>query len=86
MNDRPSDSPAPGPESAEIQAMSQRVMQLELLTMHLQHDLDQMNQALIDQQKELGRLRQILATIDDRVQRLEPTDKIDPISERPPHY
>lgn len=70
----------------EVTRLSDRVVHLETLTMHLQHDLEQMNSALIDQQRELGRLRQFLASIDDRMQRLEPTDKLDPLSERPPHY
>jgi SlyX protein len=68
-------------------SLADRVVELELLVTHLQHDLDTLNGVLLDQRKELDTLGKLVARLDDRVTRLADDDEPrDPIEERPPHY
>lgn len=65
----------------------QRLVDLELIVTHLQHDMEQLNGALIDQQKQLEALRRLFDRLSVRIDGLEAGDEErDPQSERPPHY
>ena len=64
-----------------------RLIRLETAVAHLQHDLEQMHQALISMNAELKGHRDQMARIDRRLQQLaEPPEIRDPGDERPPHY
>ena len=64
-----------------------RLIRLEMAVAHLQHDLDQMHQALVSLNAELAGNRDQLARLDRRLQQLsEPPEIRDPGAERPPHY
>ncbi len=66
-------------------AMEQRLIQVESVLMQLQHDLEQLNKAVLDQQGELahlkGALDRLTATLEEG-----PAEPRDPVEERPPHY
>jgi uncharacterized coiled-coil protein SlyX len=70
------------------QSTEQRVIELELITTHLERDLAALNSVLLDQQKEINLLKQVIGRLDERVTRLTPGDEEqrDPAAERPPHY
>lgn len=60
---------------------------LESLLMHLQHDFETLNAVVLDQQRQLTRLQQVLTRVDDRLNRLSlDEEQRDPEAERPPHY
>lgn len=65
-----------------------RLVALESLVMHLQHDVETLNSVILEQQKELTLLRTILKRLDDRVSRVGETSDVpfDPSLEKPPHY
>jgi SlyX protein len=64
-----------------------RLIRLETAVAHLQHDLEQMHQALVSLNTELSGNREQLARLDRRLQQLaEPPEMRDPGDERPPHY
>ena len=55
--------------------------------MHLQHDFETLNAVVLDQQRQLARLQQVLTRVDDRLKRLSlDEEQRDPEAERPPHY
>jgi SlyX protein len=66
---------------------SNRLAKIEELLTHLQHDVEQLNQALLGQQRQLDELQRSFATLGHRVQRMSPgEDGFDPVLEKPPHY
>ena len=65
----------------------QRIVELELIVTHLQHDLESLNAALLEQQKEIVFLRSVVSRIDDRMKRgTGGEEQFDPAAEKPPHY
>lgn len=72
---------------SETPTLPDRVVELELLVTHLQRDLEALNGALVDQQKQIDALERVIARLDDRVKRLDDEDEPrDPVAEKPPHY
>ena len=78
----------PHNDPAENDRLRERVTQLETLLTHLQHDFQQLNEVVLQQQdrftaieRQLVRLEQQLRTISEA-----PTEAIDPLDEKPPHY
>jgi uncharacterized coiled-coil protein SlyX len=68
-------------------ASAERLAKIEELLSHLQRDLDQLHEALLGQQRQLGELKRFVVTLDDRVQRFAPgDDDFDPVQDKPPHY
>jgi len=69
-------------------ATDDRVVNVELLLTHLQHDLEQLSQVVFRQQAELDAVRKELALLDSRVVTLsiEGSEVRDPLAEKPPHY
>jgi SlyX protein len=64
-----------------------RLICLETAVAHLQHDLEQMHQALLGLHSELKGSREQLARLERKLQQLaEPPEHRDPGDERPPHY
>jgi uncharacterized coiled-coil protein SlyX len=66
-------------------ALEQRLIQMETVLMQVQHDLEQLNKAVLDQQGELTHLK---AALDRLTATLEegPAEPRNPVDERPPHY
>lgn len=72
---------------SQAPSLTDRVIELELLVTHLQHDLDALNSVILDQQKQLEALHRLISRLDARVTRLgEDDEPRDPAAERPPHY
>jgi SlyX protein len=72
---------------SETPLLPNRLIELELLVTHLQRDLESLNGALVDQQKQIDSLHRLIAGLNDRVKRLgDDEEPRDPVEERPPHY
>ena len=81
----------PAPDSAapdtNAPGANDRLISLETAVAHLQHDLEQMHQALVSLHTELKGSRDQMARFERRLQHLaEPPELRDPGDERPPHY
>ena len=64
-----------------------RLIELESQVMHLQNDLEQMNNVILDQQREIESLNQRFQQLESRLsETAEGPEKRDPLEERPPHY
>jgi SlyX protein len=65
----------------------ERLTSLEMLITHLQHDLEQLDEAVVGYRKDLESLRKDLERLQGHVERLElGPEARDPKLERPPHY
>lgn len=72
---------------SDCHSVDQRLVDLELIITHLQHDLDQLNTALIEQQRQIDLLTRSLERINERIDGLQEGDEErSPQTERPPHY
>lgn len=75
------DNPSPQEE------LSSRLTQVESVLMHLQHEVEQLNQAIIQQNTTVDALKKTMKSLDTRLGALEEEDEgRDPYQERPPHY
>ncbi len=64
-----------------------RLTAVESLLMHLQHDLDQLHEAILGSRRDVDDLRRELGRLRRDVERLEsPPETRDPKLEKPPHY
>ncbi len=64
-----------------------RLTAIETLLMHVQHEVEQMNSAILSQQRELDALRKDIDAVRGHVERLEVgPESRDPKLEKPPHY
>lgn len=72
---------------SDDESLQQRVIELESLVMHLQHDLEQMHHVLIQRAADFDGLREKLQRLEGR---FEGTDELpelpDALDDRPPHY
>ncbi|MCA9041657.1 MAG: SlyX family protein [Planctomycetaceae bacterium] len=66
--------------------LEQRIMELETLFTHLQHDVQQLNQVILEQQKQLDALHKKNEQLLQHIEELEKPEERDPLQERPPHY
>jgi SlyX protein len=67
--------------------INDRLLNLETAVAHLQHDLEQMHQALVSLHAELRGSRDQLATFERKLLQLSEGPEIrSPQEERPPHY
>lgn len=73
--------------SEVVGQLQERLVSLEMLVMHLQHDHETLGKVLLDQQKEIDLLRGQLDKLGVRVEQalIEPEVR-DPHLEKPPHY
>jgi SlyX protein len=63
------------------------LIELESQVMHLQNDLKQMNNVILDQQREIESLNQRIQQLESRLEETgEGPENRDPLEERPPHY
>lgn len=64
-----------------------RLIRLEMAIAHLQHDLEQMHQALVSLNAELRGSREHVSRLEHKLQKLAESPEFrDPGEERPPHY
>jgi uncharacterized coiled-coil protein SlyX len=64
-----------------------RLTAIESLLMHLQHDVEQLHEALVGYRKDLDGLREEMGKLRGQVERIEMGPEArDPKAERPPHY
>lgn len=65
----------------------ERITQLEMLVMHLQHDVEQISATAIAQQQEIRELRATIRRLERGVESLQqPAEVRDVLSEVPPHH
>ncbi|MFH1302184.1 MAG: SlyX family protein [Planctomycetota bacterium] len=77
MNDNPS----------RLEELLSRLNQVESVLMHLQHEVEQLNQAIIQQNTTVDTLSKSMKSLDSRLGVLEVEDEgLDPFQEKPPHY
>ncbi len=64
-----------------------RVINVELLLTHLQHDFEQLSQVVFRQQAEIDTLKTEVAKLSTRIVTLaDDPEARDPQDEKPPHY
>jgi uncharacterized coiled-coil protein SlyX len=66
----------------------ERLVHLETALMQLEHDVEQLNQSLVAQDRALEALRVVVERLEWRLDRESPAppETRDPEAERPPHY
>ena len=68
-------------------ATDDRVVNVELLLTHLQHDFEQLSQVVFRQQAEIDALKTEVAKLSTRIVTLADDPEVrDPQDEKPPHY
>jgi len=72
---------------SEDRSVADRLTAIESALMHLQHDVEQMHEALVGYRGDLDALRNGIETVRGQVERLEAGPEVrDPKAEKPPHY
>jgi len=72
---------------SETSLSAERLTSIETLLMHMQHELEQMNAALVGQQRDVDALRKDLERLRGDIERIElGPETRDPKLEKPPHY
>ena len=67
-------------------SLDERIVELEILCTHLQHDFQDLNKVVIDQQSQLDQVQKINEQLQQHIEELENPETRDPDQERPPHY
>jgi SlyX protein len=68
-------------------SLNVRLIELESIVMHLQNDLVQMNNVILDQQRDIESLNRKVQQFENRLtETTGDPEKRDPLEERPPHY
>jgi uncharacterized coiled-coil protein SlyX len=74
-------------QASRLEELSSRLTQIESVLMHLQHDVEQLNTAILHQNDVLDSLSKSMKLLDNRLGVLEEEDEgQDPYQEKPPHY
>ncbi|MEZ6045416.1 MAG: SlyX family protein [Planctomycetaceae bacterium] len=68
------------------QQLSNRITELEMLFTHLQHDVQQLNEVVLQQRQQLERLQKVNEQLQQHIEELENPEVRNPQEERPPHY
>ncbi|HAH44572.1 SlyX family protein [Gimesia sp.] len=70
-----------------LEELVARLTQVESILMHLQHDVEQLNEAVLQQNTSVDSLSKTLKRLDSRLGALEAEDEgPDPVQDKPPHY
>ena len=64
----------------------ERLVEVEMSLVHLQHDFDRLNSVVLEQQTTIEALRRELHRLEARLARFESDELPGPADERPPHY
>ena len=69
------------------QRLDKRVTDLEMSVTHLQKDFETLNEAVLDQSKQLNQISNQLQRLLSRIESAEDGPEVrDPLAEKPPHY
>ncbi len=72
---------------AKLEELLSRFSELESVLMHIQHDVEQLNEAILHQNKIVETLSKSMKQLDSRIGNLEIDDDTqDSYDEKPPHY
>lgn len=67
--------------------MQQRLIELESIVTHLQHDLETFNEVILKQQAAMAELKQTVAKLEKQLGEIPESGAVfDASEERPPHY
>lgn len=69
--------------------MDPRIVEIETKFAFLEETVDQLNEVILDQGREIERLKRLLKELEGRVATKHdggPEESLDPLEERPPHY
>ena len=73
--------------SKELAEMKQQWLTMQETLMHIQHDQQQMNDVLLAQQEEIGRLNANLSKVNGDMERLLSAEEAPTLEDdKPPHY
>ena len=73
--------------TSRLEELIARLTQVESVLMHLQHDVEQLNEAVLQQNAIVDTLGKSLKLMDSRMGALEVEDEgPDPLQDKPPHY
>jgi len=69
-------------------SLDDRLVRLETAILQLEHDVEQLNESLVDQHRAIESLRGALERLDWRLdqENSPPPETRDPEAEKPPHY
>ncbi|QDT30745.1 Protein SlyX [Gimesia panareensis] len=74
-------------QASRLEELLARLTQIESVLMHLQHDVEQLNTAILHQNDVLDSVSKSMKLLDTRIGELEGDDEgHDPYQEKPPHY
>lgn len=74
-------------KTSRLEELVARLTQVESILMHLQHDVEQLNEAVLQQNTSVDSLSKTLKRLDSRLGALEVDDEgPDPVQDKPPHY
>ncbi|MCA9005106.1 MAG: SlyX family protein [Planctomycetaceae bacterium] len=72
---------------SRLEELIARLTQVESVLMHLQHDVEQLDEAVLQQNQIVDTLSKSLKLLDSRLGALEEDgDGPDPVQDKPPHY
>jgi SlyX protein len=72
---------------SSAEGLPDRVQQLEMMLMHLQHDVEQLNAVILSQQNEIRALRALVERFEGRLEdAMRDPEVRDLEAEKPPHY
>lgn len=72
---------------ASADNLSDRVQSLEMMLMHMQHDVEQLNDVILSQQNEIRALRALVERFEGRLEQAIGDPEVRDIeAEKPPHY
>lgn len=85
MQDETTEHPARS--TGDSTSAAQRLTELESQVTYLQRELHELNQVVLEQQRQLERLSTLLARLDEKFDSLKDDGEVrSPQDERPPHY
>ena len=74
-------------DPSKVEELLSRFNDLETVLMHLQHDVEQLNDAILQQNKVVETLSKSMKRLDSRLGELEIEEEgHDSYDEKPPHY
>lgn len=74
-------------QTSKVEELLSRLNELESVLMHIQHDVEQLNEAILQQGKVVDVIAKSMKQLDSRIGILENEDESpDSYQEKPPHY
>ncbi len=74
-------------QTSKVEELLSRLNELESVLMHIQHNVEQLNEAVLQQGKVVDVIAKSMKQLDSRIGMLENEDESpDSYQEKPPHY